>query len=259
MAAIHIANAPSQNSLQKKIPTIIFALSIITLGLISLIMWYVRLPVGQGLTNDTILEPLVGAERAVVELNVGAGRLKVQAGTVEQMLEGRVQTLTGIEKLERTATTAQGNAMVYRLDAHAPLAVREPARWPQWNLNINPDIPLELTIRGGMGESNLDLSKLNLDSFNLTTDAGKYTVTFPRTGDVKAKVTSGLSHTRLLIPEGGAVRLEVIRTGQGHVDFNGRIYRTNSTYISDTYDTAPHHLDLTVTSSLSHVYIETIP
>ena len=249
----------SQATSQKRISIIVYVLSVMAVGLMVLALWwYLRLPVGQSLSNDTILEPLVGAERAVVELNVGAGRLRLQAGSTEQMLEGRAQTLAGIENLERTAT-AQGNTMVYHLDAHAPLAIREPTRWPQWNLNINPDIPLTLNIQGGMGESNLDLRKLNFEIFNLWPDTGKYTVTFPESGDVRAYVTGGLSHTHLLIPEAIALKLVVIKEGQGHVDFKGHIYGHEETFASNNYDTATSHLNLTVMSGLSHVYIETIP
>jgi hypothetical protein len=190
--------------------------SVVVIGffVILAVLWYGRLPLAQSLTHDTINEALVGAERAVIELDVGAGRLQLGAGSVEQMMSGQVQTLTGIETLERTANQ-QGGAMVYRLISHAPKAIREPARWPQWTLNVNPEIPLELTIRGGMGESKLDLSSLTIDTFNLTTDAGKYTVTFPRTGNVRAEVTGGLSHTQLLIPEDVPVRLAIIKDGQG--------------------------------------------
>lgn len=258
MNTLNITRSP-QASAQKRMSVIIYVLAIMAIGLMILALWwYLRLPVDQSLSSDTILEPLVGAQRARVELNVGAGRLHLQAGTTGQMLEGRVQTLTGIEKLERTATS-QGNTMVYRLDAHAPLAIREPARWPQWNLNINPDIPLSLNIQGGMGESNLDLSKLNLEIFNLWSDAGKYTVTFPESGHVRAYVTGGLSHTHLLIPETMAVKLVFIQEGQGHIDFEGRIYRNQGTFVSNNYDTAINHLDLTVTSNLGHIYIETVP
>ena len=77
----------SQPSQQKRISSIVFALAIIAVGLVALALWwYLRLPVGQSLSNDTILEPLVSAERAVVELGVGAGRLHLQAGSSETML-----------------------------------------------------------------------------------------------------------------------------------------------------------------------------
>jgi hypothetical protein len=247
----------STNTPRKTLPILILVLAIITAGLIALATWYAPLPVVQRLSYDTIVEPLVGAERAVIELDVGAGHLHLQAGSSEQMLEGRVQTLTGTENLERT-TTPQGNAMVYRLDAHAPLASGEPARWPEWNLNVNPDIPLELNIRGGRGESVLDLSRLNVSTFKLTTGAGSYTVTFPRIGNVKAEVIGGLSPTRLLIPKNVAVKLEVIRGGQGHVEFDGNVFSQKSSFVSEHYDAAENQLELRLTSGLSHVFIETV-
>jgi predicted membrane protein len=123
---------------------------------------------------------------------------------------------------------------------------------------VNPDIPLELNIRGGMGESVLDLSRLNVSTFKLTTGAGKYTVTFPRTGNVKAEVTGGLSPTRLLIPENVAVKLEVMNE-RGRVEFDGNVFSQKSSFVSEHYDAAENQLELRLTSELSHVFIETVP
>jgi hypothetical protein len=260
MATLNNTFQPSTSSpLQKRTRMILLFWSLIVIGffIILAVLWYGRLPVGKVIVGEVIHQPIAGAARAVIELQVGADHLYLNSTQGDNLIEGSVETLKGIETLETSVTP--GSTISYSITATRPLAVREPTRWPEWRLNLTNTIPIDLTVRGGMCESKLDLSNLNIDNFNLTTDAGKYTVTFPRTGSVHAEVVGGLSHTQLLIPQDVAVRLEVIKEGQGHIDFNGRIYGQHELYESANYDTAPHHLDLTVTSGSSHVYIETVP
>lgn len=234
---------------------LIIAALLIVAGVAALASWYSRLPVATGLTNDTINEPLVGAARAVVELDLGAGRLQLEAGTSDQMLSGRVQTLTGVETFERTAR-AQDGAMVYRLVSDAPRAVREPVRWPEWTLSVNPKVPTELIVRGGMGASNLDLSGLNLTNVVLEPETARYTVIFPNRGDVDATVEGGASQTTLVVPEGVALKAVVQVEGAGHIELAGRVYRSDATYTSPHYAAADNRLDLVVSSNLAHVVIE---
>lgn len=260
MATLNNTFQPSTSRpIQKRTRLVLLYWTVIVIGffIILTVLWYSPLPVGKIIVGEVIHQPIAAATRAVVELQVGADHLYIRDTQGSNLIEGSVETLEGIERLETSVTS--GPTTTYTIVTTRPFAVREPSRWPEWRLKLTNKVPIDLTIRGGMGESKLDLSNLNLHNFNLTTDAGKYTVTFPRTGDVKAEVIGGISHTQLLVPEEVALRLEVIKEGQGYVDFNGRIYGHHEVYTSDNYDAAANHLDLKVTSGSSHVYIETIP
>ena len=227
---------------------------LLAIGLSAFAWWYLRLPVGGRLLNDTISEPLREAERAVLELDLGAGHLQLGADSLREMLLGKVQTLEGFETFTRT-TTAEDGAMVYRLLSDVPAAVREPVRWPEWTLRVNPEVPIKLHVRGGMGESDLDLSKLNLTDFSLEAQTGRYTVSFPEQGNVNAAVKRGTGRTTLLLPAGVAFELTMQTRGAGHIEFDGRVYRTASSFTSPDYETAENRLELSVTSGLANVVI----
>lgn len=162
----------------------------------SAIWWYSRLPVGQQLAHDTIHEPLVGAERITLDLVVGAGRLHLAAGSDTHVIDGDIETLIGIEELTRTSDR-QGDTSIYRLISNAPLAIRESARWPRWDLNLHPSLPFDLTIRGGMGPSVLDLRDLTITDLSLDTGVGPFTIALPERGGVRATIQGGAGRTEL--------------------------------------------------------------
>lgn len=234
---------------------LIMASVLLLTGLLLLLWWYIQLPVGRSLTNDTIIEPLQNAERAIIELDVGAGSLHLQAGSKEQMIEGQVQTLAGIESLERTST-AENGAMVYNLFANAPNAIKEPAQWPAWNLDINPDVPLELNICGGMGASTVDLSQLSVTQFMFKASSGRSSISLPEQGKLNADIQGGSSLTTLYIPEGIPVDLTMHVQGSGHIEYKGRVFKRNAEFKSLAYDTASNGIQLNVTSYLGNVIIE---
>ena len=243
-------------------PRMRFALLLIGLlvMVVTALVWGgLRLPVGSSLQVDTINETLVGAEKAVLELDVGAGRLQLSAGASDQMLSGRIETLQGVETLTRTARPENG-AMVYRLLSDAPDAVREPERWPEWTLQVNPDVPLELSVRGGTGPSELNLSELNVTNVVLEATNSRPTVIFPEKGHVNAVVEGGTSRTTLIIPSGVALKAALQVRGTGHIELNGQVYRRDATYTSPNFATADNladnRLELAVTSRLAHVIIE---
>jgi hypothetical protein len=246
---------PFETPESKRKDVFLLAIILIIVGSSLLAWWYVRIPLSTSLTNDTIREALVGAERAIIELDLGVGRLQLGAGSPDQMIEGHIQTLAGIETFERTAT-AQDNAMTYTFISSAPSAVREPLRWPQWNLSLNPNVPLELSIRGGMGDSNLDLSKLNLRNFSLDSASGRYNVILPEHGHINVVIKGGQGRTTIKLPENVAISLQMQVRGTGHIDYNGRIYRQNASFKSKDFELANNRISLQVTSGSAHVIID---
>lgn len=100
----------------------------------------------------------------------------------------------------------------------------------RWNIGLSPQVPLALTISGGVGASELDLSALQLTSLNLNLGVGAVTLRLPAadaaytatlsSGVGEANITiapdaaltltvsGGVGATTIDVPDGAAVRLD---------------------------------------------------
>jgi hypothetical protein len=98
----------------------------------------------------------------------------------------------------------------------------------QWNIGLTPDIPLDLRVNNGVGESiinlaNLQITRFDYDSgvgsstitladgsyaFDLNGGVGSATVIFPEGADITADVNAGVGAITLDVPDNAAVHLE---------------------------------------------------
>ncbi|MHB0988488.1 MAG: LiaI-LiaF-like domain-containing protein [Bellilinea sp.] len=110
----------------------------------------------------------------------------------------------------------------------------------RWDIGLTPNLPIDLTIDGGSGSSDLDLSELRLISFtidqgsgslemqlpastqpyraNITGGSGSMNIAFPSDGDITVRLDGGSGSINLDIPKGTAVSLEVRSAGSGSVN-----------------------------------------
>lgn len=233
---------------------------IVILAAAFFIIWYLRLPVGNAVEQTTIRQPLGSATQAMVELKLGATQLQLD-GEIQQnadLIGGQVETLTGIEHLKQQVQP-QGKRVKYHLEAQRPAAVREPTQWPRWVLHLNPNIPIDLRVSGGMGPSELNLRRVQLSALQLNTEAGRHTVTLPEQGQIMVRLTGGLSRTEVRIPQQTAVRLQVTDQSSGNVVLDGRVIRDREIYTTPGYATAQNRIDLAATTGTSHIVISRIP
>ena len=90
----------------------------------------------------------------------------------------------------------------------------------RWEIGISPDIPVEVDIKGGVGEADLDLSQLDLTGLNLDVGVGKIAIYLPATADAyEARISGSVGETYIEIAEGADIRLNV-DGGVGEVTIN---------------------------------------
>lgn len=202
---------------------------------------------------------LQGAERAAVSIKHGAGRLQIDSradpGT---LLSGTFRG--GLNTQIRTS----GSEL--RVDLKP-----EPANFPDvfmpwnwtsgeglsWNLGINPEVELTLSLETGAGEAVLNLQELQIRELNLKTGASATEIFLPAAaGKTRVKIEAGAASVKVHVPEGVGGR---IRTGGGlnsmAVD-QSRFPRQDDVYLSPGYQDAEHQVDLDIETGLGSIEVD---
>jgi hypothetical protein len=144
-----------------------------------------------------------------------------------------------------------------------------------WQIGLTTQIPLDLTVDGGSGDSQVDLSRMVLSKLKIAMGSGASHFTAPIAGNsLTIQVSGGSGAMEWTIPDGAsfsmrlsggsgsihiqlptlpAVRLEVQNEGSGEIKFpNDWLKRSGSqgdegTWESPNYGQAPHKIDIVIT------------
>ena len=200
--------------------------------------------------------PLAGASRAAVRLDVGVSRLSLGSlsGSVN-LIEGEVRTGRG-EVFEQDLRLEQGVAML-ELSSEERFRGFDFGRDERrrWDLNLSPEVPIDLSIDAGVGQVRLDLRDLDLSRLDLDAGVGEVVVTLPDRGRLEASFDTGVGATTIHVPQGVAVRLQA-STGIGNVRVLGDFVRDGDLYLSPGYDGAQHRVDLRINGGVGAVTVE---
>lgn len=203
--------------------------------------------------TESITEDLKGATEAEVEIRFGAGVFYLAA-----LPEGSGQLLAGkadLSKGEGLRLAHEGN----RLELHSQGTwttapnIRADER-KVWDLELNRDIPIDLQISTGVGQSNLDLTQINLRSLDINGGVGQATVKLAQRGRYKVEIDGGVGEIILSLPPGLAARISV-DSGLGGVSVNGNFNRRNKEYVSPNFDTAENRVEINVDGGIGRIVI----
>lgn len=206
-----------------------------------------------GGSTDADVE-LDGASSGRVIFKHGAGRLTVGAGDDEdELLEGEfgggvdVSTRRNGDQIETTLSVPPQSipwfgGAGYSID---------------WNIHLNPNIPLSLEFNTGAGENNFDLTNLKAEYIRLQTGASASTIKLPaNAGFTRLSVESGAASVVIYVPDGVAAR---IHTEGGLATFNinsARFPRAGSYHQSPDYDTAANKVEINIQTGVGSAEVQ---
>ena len=146
--------------------------------------------------------PLPQVDSCDVDLVFGAGKLEVEAGVSDKLLDGVFRY-----NVEHWApeVTAEGDALTVRQGG-------EEQKWGvpsgsvrnQWELAFSPSLPLALNVKAGAGDGRLDLTDLQVTDLDVDLGAGNFVLRFDE--------PSPMSMDRLTV-DAGASKMEVVGVG----------------------------------------------
>jgi len=225
-----------------------------------LALWFAIIGCGLFTTsvNDVRTESqsvnLASATSANVQIEFPAGELKVQSGTSNLMdASFRYNVDDWQPQVNYSESGTQGELVVSQPgDDKVPVGgglVNE------WEIQLSENIPMDLLIRTGAGNSQLDLGGLDMNSLTVETGAGVTTVNL--TGnwqhDVDVSIQGGVGELTVNLPAEMGVRVEM-DTALVTVNANGLILAENG-YVNKAFETAPYTLTLNLQAGVGSVVL----
>ncbi len=191
--------------------------------------------------------PPGGAQKGEVSLNPALGYLRVvsSAGSSGDVIHGQVRPFRG-ERVEQTAQ-GLGSRIIVNIASGSwvvvPFITMNFER-PNWDLTIDPALPLNLATDLSMGKTELNLRDSMIESLQVNTSLGQTVIRLPAT-TAEVKVEGGIGEIVLDLPQGVGISVRA-DNGIGSVDLPTDFSQRQGVYYSPGYDQADQKLDISV-------------
>jgi hypothetical protein len=212
-----------------------------------------------------------------VVVNMGAGELVMSSGASD-LLEA--EFVYNVEELEPVIDYRNGTLTVSFPDVNLGIE----SWWEiddyrnEWDLRLNDDVPMELSVEVGAGVSNLNVGSLSLTNLTVTTgagdvmvdlsgssllsrldiDAGVGRLTLDLTGDwqnnLDASIRAGVGQLTVHLPRTACVRVE-IDGGIANVDTSG-LSRDGDDFINDACGESDVTLRIGIEAGVGNIELE---
>ena len=200
---------------------------------------------------------LENAQSASAELKMGAGELNLSGGA-DQLMEGDFSYNVAAWKPKvNYDVSGETGELIVRQGSGGGVRLGGEAR-NEWDLQFNDEVPTELVVQMGAGESDLDLDSLTLTGLSLQMGAGKTTVDL--TGDYaqgfEASIEGGVGEATVLLPSEVGVRANAAG-GLGKINAEGLQKKGNS-YVNDAYGDSDVTLRVDVQGGIGEINLEVV-
>ena len=206
------------------------------------------------LERENLSIPLDGAESAKIRIKHAAGHLELgETKDVSQLLSGSF--LGGVEhSLDISGSQARLKLKTPSFSYTVPPFVRFEGL--NWDVDLNPEIPLTLDVETGASEARLDLSNLKVSDLELEVGASSTELyTSKNAGLTRIKAKVGAGSLKVTIPSGVAARISTESSlASIHVD-TSRFPSRGGYYESSDYASAENRIELRIKADVGSVDI----
>ena len=200
---------------------------------------------------------LKNADSVRAQLKMGAGELHITGGA-DQLMDGdfSYNVSEWKPKVSYDVNGQKGELVVQQGSANSG-SVGAKAR-NEWDISLNDEVPTDLVVKMGAGESDLDLDSLALTGLDLQMGAGKTTVDL--TGDYArsfdSSIEGGVGEATVLVPSEVGVRVRA-EGGLGKINAEG-FQREGDSYVNDVYGDSDVNLDVDVQGGVGQINLEVV-
>ena len=200
---------------------------------------------------------LENAQSVVADLRMGAGELNVTGGSDAMMEADFSYNVAEWEPEVSYDVSGDTGELIVEQGSGEGVPVGGDAR-NEWELLFNDEVPIDLHVEMGAGESDLDLDSLTLTGLNLEMGAGKTTVdlTGDYSQDIDASIQGGVGEATVLLPSEVGVRARA-EGGLGKINAEG-LQREGESYENDAYGNSDVTLEVDVQGGVGQINLEVV-
>jgi hypothetical protein len=200
---------------------------------------------------------LKNAQSARAQLKLGAGELHL-AGGADQLMEGEFSYNVSEWKPKVSYdVSGEKGELVVKQGSGEDIRLGADAR-NEWDISLNDEVPTDLVVQMGAGESDLDLDSLTLTGVDLQLGAGKTTVDL--TGDYAksfdASIQGGVGEATVLLPSEVGVKAKA-EGGLGKINAEG-LKRVGDSYVNDAYGESDVNLSVDVQGGIGQINLKVV-
>jgi hypothetical protein len=197
------------------------------------------------------------ADSARAKLQMGAGELNVTGGA-DQLMEAdfSYNVSEWKPKVSYEVSGGEGELVVKQGSANGG-SLSGGAR-NEWDINMNDEVPTDVVVQMGAGESDLDLDSLTLKGIDLKMGVGKTTVDLSGdyTQSFDASIQGGVGEATVLLPSDVGVKAKA-QGGLGTINAEG-LKKVGDSYVNDAYGESDVNLGVEVQGGVGEINLKVV-
>lgn len=210
-------------------------------------------------TPNTTTIPLDGAATGRMTITMGAGEFSLRGGAGPGQLAeatvysdapgGQPEIHASVNGTEKSVTIITKSTRGKNWFAGSP---------NRWEILVNDQVPVDLTLEIGAGHSELDLGGLNLTALSVSNGAGETVIDLTRTpgGPPRAEIHNGVGELTVRIDRQSNTRIAV-HSGVGDVTAAG-FEQNDEIYTTKGFDPALPVREISIAQGVGSIQLEAL-
>ncbi len=180
---------------------------------------YVSTESSGNVERDSRTVDLKGAKSVQVQVDMGAGELVMRGGAAPLLdADFRYRAHDGKPEVQYDVSGTRGTLTVRQPSSHG-IGNNDKNHW---ELRLNEDVPMDISVKMGAGEGRLDLGNTALHSLDVEIGAGemKVDLTGHPHGDIDVRIHGGVGEATVRLPKRARLDIEA-HGGIGDISARG--------------------------------------
>jgi hypothetical protein len=131
----------------------------------------------------------------------------------------------------------------------------------RWDVELSPDVPLELWLDVGSGSCSFDLTELQISDLFIDSGSGSVDLSLPPAGSYEIEIDGGSGSMEIVLPQSVGARVD-LDSGSGAFNPDGRFRlvtgrrRGDGVWETENFDTAEHRVRFAIDQGSGSINID---